>query len=81
MLIQKLSSQNNGWTKKEAKIFRRNSVISRILHWLDWNWQLWSKDIYYLRTYCPKIYTVPLLDKVHPLVTMAQFQLLYFKAI
>ena len=23
------------WQKKEAKIFRRNSVISRILHWLD----------------------------------------------
>jgi hypothetical protein len=33
--------------KKEAKIFRRNSVIFQTLHWLDWNWQLWSKDIYY----------------------------------
>ena len=43
--IQKLSAQNNGWAKKEAKIFRRNSVISQILHWLDWNRQLWSKDI------------------------------------
>ena len=32
--------------KKEAKIFRINSVISQILHWLDWNRQLWSKDIY-----------------------------------
>ena len=28
---------NNGWTKREAKTFRRNSVISRILHWLDQN--------------------------------------------
>ena len=50
MPIQKLSAQNNGWTKKEAKIFRRNSVISRILHWLDWNRQLWSKDIQYIYT-------------------------------
>ena len=32
MPIQKLSAQNNGWTKKEARIFRRNSVISWILH-------------------------------------------------
>ena len=46
MPIQKSSAQNNGWTKKEAKIFKRNSVISQILHWLDWNRQLWSKDIY-----------------------------------
>ena len=40
MPIQKLSTQNNGWIKKEAKIFRRNSVISQILHWLDqvWYW-------------------------------------------
>ena len=36
----KLDARNNGWTKKEAKIFRRNSVISQILHWLDWNRQL-----------------------------------------
>ena len=48
MPIQKSSAQNNGWTKKEAKIFKRNSVISQILHWLDWNRQLWSKDIYIL---------------------------------
>ena len=41
----KLDARNNGWTKKESKIFRRNSVISQILHWLDWNRQLWSKDI------------------------------------
>jgi hypothetical protein len=40
MPLQKLSGQNNGWTKKEAKMFRRNSTISRILHWLDWNQQL-----------------------------------------
>jgi hypothetical protein len=39
---QKLSAQNNGWTKEEAKIFRRNYVISQILHW---NRQLWSNDI------------------------------------
>ena len=49
MPIQKLSGQNNGWTKKKLfRIFRRNSVISWILHWLDWNWQLWPRDIYYV---------------------------------
>ena len=41
--IQSLSAQNNGWTKKEAKIFKRNSVISPTLNWLDWNRQLWPK--------------------------------------
>ena len=30
MPIQKSSAQNNGWTKKEAKIFKRNSMISRL---------------------------------------------------
>ena len=44
----KLDARSNGWTKKEVKIFRINSVISQILHWLDWNWQLWPRDIYYL---------------------------------
>ena len=34
MQIQKFSAQNNGRTKKEAKILRRNSAISRIL--LSW---------------------------------------------
>ena len=48
MPIKKFSAQINGWTKKEDKIFRRNSVISQLLHWLDWNQQLWSKDIFYL---------------------------------
>ena len=46
MPTQKVSAQNNGWTKKEAKIFRRNFVISGIFHWLDWYRQLWSKNIY-----------------------------------
>ena len=50
----KLDARNNGWTKKEAKIFRRNSVISRILHWLDWNRLLLSKDIYYIHIYYVK---------------------------
>ena len=59
MPIQKLSSQNNGWTKKEVKIFIRNSVISLILHWLDWNQQLGSKDIYRV-SHC-KVYKVILL--------------------
>ena len=36
----KLDGINNDWTKKEAKIFIRISVISRILHWLDCNRQL-----------------------------------------
>ena len=36
MPIQKLSAQNNGWTKKEAKIFRRNSVISQIEYYIGW---------------------------------------------
>ena len=35
MPIQKVSAQNNGWTKKEAKIFRRNYVISRTLAGLE----------------------------------------------
>ena len=48
MPIPKLSAQNNGWIEKESKLFRRNSVISQMLHWLDWNRQLWSKDIYYI---------------------------------
>ena len=48
MPMQKLSAQKNGWTKKkESKIFKRNSAIFQILHWLDCNRQLWSKDIYY----------------------------------
>ena len=33
--ILKLSAWNNCWTKKEAKIFIRKSVISQIIHWLD----------------------------------------------
>ena len=41
----KLDARHNDWTKKEAKIFRTNSVISPILHWLDWNRQLWPRDI------------------------------------
>ena len=34
MPIQKLSAQNNGWTKKEVKIFRRNSVIPE--YYIGW---------------------------------------------
>ena len=30
--------------------FWKVCVISQILHWLDWNRQWWSKDIYYLHT-------------------------------
>ena len=44
----KLNARNNGWMKKEIQKFRRNSVISQILHWLDKNPQLWPQDIYYL---------------------------------
>ena len=28
-------AENNGWTKKEAKILIRNSGISQIIQWLD----------------------------------------------
>ena len=31
----KLNTWNNGRTKEETKIFRRNSMISRIVFWLD----------------------------------------------
>ena len=41
----KSDTQNNGWTKKEAKIFRRNSMISQIIHWLDQTQQILPKDI------------------------------------
>ena len=43
----KLEARNNGLTKKEAKICIRICMISRILHQLDRNRQLWPKDIYY----------------------------------
>ena len=46
----KLDAWNNGWKNKEAKIFWRNSVISRTIHWLDWIWQSWPWDIYSLST-------------------------------
>ena len=41
----KLDAWNNGWTKKEVRIFIRISVISRILLWLDYNRQLSPWDI------------------------------------
>jgi hypothetical protein len=41
----KLSAQDNGWMKKEAKIFRRNSMIFQIIHRLDRTRQIWPKDI------------------------------------
>ena len=41
----KLDARNNGWTKKEAKIFIRISMIFQILHGLDRNRQLWPKVI------------------------------------
>ena len=46
----KLDAWNDGWTKKEAKIFIRISLIFRILHWLDWNRKLRPKDMYYITT-------------------------------
>ena len=40
--------------KKKLSYSKRNSVISGILHWLDWNRQLQPKDIYY--TPCMYVY-------------------------
>ena len=50
MPIQKLSAGNNGWMKKETKISIRISVVSRILHWLDSNWQWSPWEIYCIMT-------------------------------
>ena len=44
----KVDAWNNGWTKKEVRIFIRISVISGILLWLDYNRQLSPWDISYI---------------------------------
>ena len=36
MAIQKSSAQNNGWTKTESKIFRRNYVIFPNITYIGW---------------------------------------------